>query len=288
MNTDYVQELIAALEVDDPDVYQTAAIELVEIGPSTIDALMSVSRHPLEHVRYIVIWALGEMGEERVLPVLMFALNDESSRVQELAIKALGEPGRPEVVPFLLEKLYSPDPTIRMSAAAALGWIGDERAVSGLIDMMAETEDPQLLSHIAEALGKLRNLEAVPVLIYSLRHPNDWVRMRAARSLGRLADARAVDGLIHKLGDRNEWVRYNAALALGEIGHPDALFDLVNALRYDPMPQVRRAAAIALGRIGDTRVIDVLREAMNDPEDTVLEAIDVALVLLGAPIRMDD
>ena len=124
-------------------------------------------------------------------------------------------------------------------------------------------------------------------LIYSLRHPNDWVRMRAARALGRLRDVRAVDSLIHKLGDPNEWVRYNAALALGEIGQPDALFDLVNALRYDTMPQVRRAAAIALGRMGDPRAIDVLRACMDDPEVTVLEAIDVALVLLGAPINLD-
>jgi len=77
------------------------------------------------------------------------------------------------------------------------------------------------------------------------------VRLHAARALGRLADADAIAPLsallVHTVGN----LRKEAAIALGEIGSATALpaLNLAEA-DPDPDPEVRKAARLAIQRIG--------------------------------------
>jgi len=95
------------------------------------------------------------------------------------------------------------------------------------------------------------------------------VRAECAESLSdtRADDERprAVQGLCVALGDPHPDVRAAAAFALGHIGDPSAVDALVTGLD-DDVPLPRQSCAIALGRIGDARAFDALARALTDAQ----------------------
>ena len=90
---------------------------------------------------------------------------------------------------------------------------------------------------------------------------NAWrVRTLAIRDLVRLGSP-AVPTLIASLRDENRHVRHVCSTVLGMLGSfKDAGVDLIDLLTNDPDPIVRGQAAQALGQIGYTKVISVLKK----------------------------
>jgi HEAT repeat protein len=108
-------------------------------------------------------------------------------------------------------------------------------------------------------VNKLKTNKDINGLIKALGYQkDDLVSQNAAVALGEIGDALAVDPLITKLKDRDEDqdVRTAAAKALGKIGN-SAVNPLIAVLTNSDN-FANRAAAIALGEIGDARAIDPL------------------------------
>ncbi len=83
-------------------------------------------------------------------------------------------------------------------------------------------------------------------------------------------------------GQADVATRLNAVRTLAEEKTPLAVEELMTALR-DPIPEVRREAAKALGAIGDPRAVPALLQVLKDPaSDLVLEAAE-ALGAIGSP-----
>jgi len=129
------------------------------------------------------------------------------------------------------------------------------------INMMKEAHDIHglisLLDHgnfdiqwrAADALGTLGQ-DAVPALLNSLNHPSINIRVGAIEALAAIRDIRAIDPLVALLGsEENSEVRWAAALALGEIGDTRSIPALVQSLR-DMDRYVRYGAAKALEQLG--------------------------------------
>ena len=128
---------------------------------------------------------------------------------------------------------------------------------------------------IEEAADTQLSLAADEV-ISSLHDPSPRVRRRAASALAKIGDEKAVAALVHMLIDHPDLVEEEMIEAMGEI--ISALSDppteaavaiLSNYLR-SPRSMVRRAAARALGRIGDASAIPVLLEGASANDDTDL------------------
>jgi HEAT repeat protein len=97
------------------------------------------------------------------------------------------------------------------------------------------------------------------------------------------AGAPAVPLLIQALGDWwSEDVRRAAAEALGKLGDPQAVPALIQALG-DSDRDVRAAAAEALGKLGNPQAIPALIKALRDGSYDVRRAAAEALVKIGTP-----
>jgi len=200
---------------------------------------------------------LGWTGSPRAVPVLLERVQDvhgEVSAVRAVALRALGRIRHPEAVAPLAGALASPETWLPPVVASTLARIGGP-ARTALADRLADPDE------------------------------NEVVRRWSAQILGDLGDRRSLPVLCTALEDTDAELRARAAQALGAIGDPRAVERLLPRLLVDPVPFVRTAVARALGRVGADRAMQLLVEALADPEWWVrLRAIE-ALEKIGSPAR---
>lgn len=101
----------------------------------------------------------------------------------------------------------------------------------------------------ARLLGRSHNLTAVRALVDALHDTDPSTRELAALGLGLSEDPAGYDPLVAALRDTASRVRATSAVALGRLGDHRANEKLVPLLQRDPVPEVRRAAASALGAL---------------------------------------
>jgi HEAT repeat protein len=205
-----------------------------------------------------------------------------STEVEERrdAVMRLGSFRRRDSSLVAAAALKDPDEIVRATAARAVLGLPPDEAVGYLIPLLNDKKE-FVRREAAHALGETHSVKAVPPLVSALQGDKEaGVRGAAAFALGRIKDQGATFPLIGALGGRssdrkrssrsekNEYVSRAAARALGEIRNPSAVPALVELLN-DPKASddLRREAANALGKIGDTAAVDSLRAAQsaNDP-----------------------
>ena len=92
---------------------------------------------------------------------------------------------------------------------------------------------------------------------------------------------RSEPDLVALLADPEPQLRRRAALALGRIGLPEGVTPLVSLLA-DPEVEVRQMSAFALGLLGDETATPALLGALDDPEPVVQGRAAEALGRIGA------
>jgi len=245
-----VKSLIEALGYkDEVALVRWGVVEaLGEIGDDrAVEPLIKALKD--EDVRMVVLWALGNIGDERAVKPLIEVLKGDGTPNYSViwrATDALVTIGEPAVEPLILA-LKDEDVVVRDVAASALGKIGDGRAVEPLINALNDV-DREVRTGAVYALGRIGDDGAVEPLVHSLRDASPIVRRDAAWALGEIGDGRAVEPIIQALNDEDKYVRWGAAEALGEIGDKSAIEPLIQALRDDD-PDVRRAVKEALDRM---------------------------------------
>ncbi|MDI6784301.1 MAG: MFS transporter [bacterium] len=124
----------------------------------------------------------------------------------------------------------------------------------------------------SKAFGELGSPLAVDELVDALDDSSPQVREQAVLSLGEIGSDRAVDILIAKLHSQEENIQAEAAEALGLSQHPKGVEPLLKKL--EPLlvtgqgdAHLKIAVIEALGKIGDTRAVDILYSALNKERD---------------------
>ncbi|MCO5243361.1 MAG: HEAT repeat domain-containing protein [Anaerolineae bacterium] len=196
-----------------------------------------------------------------------------------LAAEALGEtdPGRNGVA-ALTAALRSDDPILRAEAGNALAHVGGRAGRSALLESAADS-DPVVQAAAADALGRMPADEATAAALQTLLDsPLAAVRQSAAEALARAGWPRAsrsaepvaspTPRLLALLADDTDpMVRRAAALALGKLGDPDAR-DALLARRDNPVEdrRVREAAALAESRLPVPAPVAVEAVVQSPPE----------------------
>jgi hypothetical protein len=190
------------------------------------------------------------------IPVLIEYLGDERWYVVRNAVAILGELRAQTAVAHFHPLLGHLDVRVRREAIRALTRIGGNDAVEILLQIV-QKGDPDLRPHALLSLGAMKNPAAVPTLLRIVGQPDPWVKMseikkEAIRALGEIGSAEAIPALLAILKRRKLWRR--------------ALFN-----------ELRAAAAISLGDIGQVSVTETLTAATEDRSSTVARAAVQAL-----------
>ena len=183
-----------------------------------------------ETQRIASVYALGELREPRVIPLLVpWILQSQRSPAEQIAVVTVfGRLGYQTPVPQLRSFAGSPDPEVRKAAVSALQQIG---AISAGDYMLRASEDEDALRlNALAALGHLSHAEAAAALIAGLGHNKSLIRQCACIGLGRLGDKANGEKLKIALTDADPIVRRYAAEALAKLDYKAAVPDLLMAL----------------------------------------------------------
>ena len=227
-------------------------------------------------------------------------LQDDDAQRRWEAAEALGQFAAPRVVEALVSALSDSHPFVRRHAGQALGRISSrirkrtngasllqsfrpEIEISSLVEsLVPRAEDP--VGHVraatADALGELRLVSGLPMLLQLLRDADDSVCASAAAALGKLRSERVTGDLIALLNDRSVGVRRSVIEALGAIGGVDAARVLMRELA-DSDPAMRASAAAALGHCEVPGVTKALIGALGDEHPQVRWQAACALGCVG-------
>jgi HEAT repeat protein len=170
--------------------------------------------------------------------------------------------------------------------ASVVTALAEEIAQSGraLESATLRAGDPRLARYVAalDLLAHHRSYEAARALLEHLA--NGFVPGLPGRALesalARSPNAALVDGLLETLEEGEDPVAISrAAEVLGWRRERAAIERLLQLARDESAKGIRRAAIMALGRVGSVEAIDDIAEALEVPE--LGEAASIALLLLG-------
>ncbi len=279
-----VPALIVALQDPNGNVQEIAVAVLKDLpDPRVVDPLIGCLANRNWIVRMHAAKGLGMAGDPRAIAHLVSLLTDEVKAVRADATEALVRIGRP-ALDGLLAALRHDAWILRLHACEALGKIGAEEAVDPLCRAMLKDRDTAVRQDAAKALGDIRNPMALDALTAVLTDLD--VRPFAVEALGRLKDLRAVEILIDVVTGKGRPVNARkgavcgsesgeleieemevqifAISGLAELGDDRAIEPLIRALKDT---RLRAAAAAALGKMG-IRVAAPLLAAMKTETDS--------------------
>jgi HEAT repeat protein len=188
------------------------------------------------------------------------------------------------------------DPGVRVEATVGAALLGDRRSLPKLEELLRRRDLPRGLRRDALlAQAKTGDRRATADLSRTLMESQDiYERIELVEVLGALGDPAASAALRGQLETLR--VRLYAIQALGQVRATSAVPDLIGALTGDRFTSWRKAAATALGQIGDARAAPVLRDAVrHEVEPDVAGEALLSLVRLRAlrlpgvtPLRFGD
>ncbi len=257
-----VEPLILAMEDPDRKDREAAVKALAKLGDlRAVDSLIQALEDNDHSLRCAAARALGALGDTRAVEPLIRAF---SLSGMEAAADALGTLGDTRAVEPLIRALdKSP-----LAAAEALGELGDSRAVQPLIGTLWEFSYSRKKS--AAALDKLGE----PAW-------KEWVRGEDEdfTRLGTSGDPRAVVPLINALERGKNYFETKCAVqALGSLGDPRALSPLAKALKDS---RFRDVVVEALGKLNGVQTVQPLIQSLGDMDPEVRRASAAALDRLG-------
>jgi HEAT repeat protein len=273
--------------------------------PAVAPLLKAALQDPDSGVRRAGIEALVRSGDAGAAEALKSRLTDSEPQVRAAAIAALAALSGPSAVEAILGALRDGHWEVRSAAAAALGRLRDRQAVKPLQALLRD-EDEDVRRTASEALALLGDPAAIEPLVLALADEQPSVRNAVLVALRRInffwettPEAQRVLPQLRVVAETADyWGRQSVLQAIEKITKASspaaganasarnlpqsqaAVEAFLEALGSDH-PDVRLAAADALGRLGDAGNIHSLVQTMRDPDPGVCVAAAQSLSMLG-------
>ena len=253
----------------DPELRVPAPVQM-ELPADWLTGLLRAG--PTLRVRVLAARGLAKRDDVPSIDALGQVLRSrkEPWMIRAECARALGDIPSEESLAHLLEALSTDAPEVRRAATAALGRFRDPRATRRLSARLREEPSYLVRAELCKALGNTRGPEArEPLLamldVYSW---SDIVRAGALEGLASLGDRSVVDTI-------RQYTRYGfpsrgrraAVLALARLGDPASTRQHFEQLMEDPDPRLRIDVARALVQMGGHESLALLRSRLDRERD---------------------
>lgn len=184
LGRDVVRGLLAGVVQGENVGKRNSALEaLAKLGSAVAPSLLEELPSIPPQAKKFVLGVLGEIPDDRVLPVLVRACEDDDPNLVAAAIDALARHGGPLAESALRKRLQSSDPYQRMAALDGLARLGAFVAWEELEPLLAD----RLVRRVAlSTLGGTGRAEAIPPLVEALTDRSSHVVGAAAVALAQL------------------------------------------------------------------------------------------------------
>ncbi|ODG97662.1 PBS lyase [Nostoc sp. KVJ20] len=260
--------------------------------PETIIPLLSVVQDPQPAIRAAAIEALSSFHDERVLPVLLNALDDIAATVRRAAVLGLGF--RPDLrealdlVTKLQPKLYDFNIDVCCAAAVSLSRMGSDNATKHLFDLLISPHTPiKLQLETIRALSWVGTPSSLEYLQTAFNQTtSETLCQEIVTVLGRVQKpqtTQAAEILLQILQSQHPAtkivnIKSAIALSLGQLGEMQAIEPLISLLA-DSNASVRLHAIAALKNLDGEAVYQQLQQLANNDAITpdLKQGIAIAL-----------
>ncbi len=213
---------------------------------------------PVGPPRTTLATALAAVAAEPYAPNILDALTELDLAIQDALAQGEVEPAVHALAAMIAWEPEAPAGTCRTSYAIVLQRVLTREHLLQLMPLMS---DPRLGPEATKAMQR-GGAEAAVVLLERLQTADEWKDRRAlVTALRGIPDG--LDRVIHMLHHHQWFVVRNVAEAMGVQRVEEAVPELVACLEHDDA-RVRRAAAIALARIGTPATVEPLRRVLKE------------------------
>ena len=275
---DAIETLINLLSDRDESVRKSARDALQQVTLRDFETIPEWQEWGKERRDWTRERMLEELAQSLIRRTRVLAQENDSLRKALLNQYAGNDPA--VILPHLIKAISAEVQMLAVNKIRALKKLDDKQrkeVVAALVQVL-DDRDSSVRAAVAEALGDLGDPAASDALIAQLNDPIVHVRVAAATSLGKIDGPKVVAPLCGLLSDPTEDVAVAAAHSLGALGDLNALAPLKKAVSEpEKRPKLYVAAAEALTRIKDPRVVPTLISLLGSPNTTVRNAVVDAL-----------
>jgi HEAT repeat protein len=230
------------------------------------------------YARRMMLVALGRIGGADAIAGLGAVERNFDRQDRAFQLLGYGLARAPEAAPMLRTMFETGgDQSLRGAAAIALGLLGDRESLPALAKHAANQRDPTFLAHLMWTFVVARDRSACETIEKVARNIKVAdVQCATALALGLLGHSAAEPHLLEQLGSGSRVVRGAAATALGRMGDARMIEPLVKLLESDRETDLTRvSAAVALGELGRRDLAPELARLRIDAQQNVRhEALD--------------
>jgi len=287
--------LLDQLKSSDPGLQEAAISKIKEvIKPEAIGPVCSLlpGLSDSNQVKFLAV--LSGYPKERVLPTVLQAAKGNAVSVRIAAMQALETVGDASTVPFLVETAAKSRGPEQSAARGALGLIKGRPADDAVLSLLANNPADDIQGEVLQAIAERRIYSAKAAVAGCLASASSKVRIQALRTLrtiGTPSDIPAVLTYLLKIEDDAEQLEgaATAAALAQKIASPDGRSNAVKGMLTETKdPKARARLCGILGRIGDDSALPVLRTALVESNDEVVDAAVRALASWTTPAARDD
>jgi len=193
----------------------------------TLLDLYEISKTNYIRMERMLSITLGQMDDDRAIPVLMEIASDESVDIttRTIAVEVLAKKQAPELVDYFIQLLGDPSTRHRLNefTLSVMGEIDNERMILALLESYknGKSQYHSLLNSVLATVEEYQNPEIIPLLkevAVSDALPNG-TRLKAIKALAKFKDEQSMDAIIEMLEDpRNYIFYYDILMVVDEFG----------------------------------------------------------------------
>ena len=289
--------LVEQLQSADKALFNLALQMTRELaGPEVTAALVAELGRAAPQRRPLVILALADRGDAKVLPVLLDAVRSGDPAVRAMAIRTLKRLGDASCVPLLLEIAAGGDEDLAQAAVETLADLPGQAIDEDLMARLPKAEGKSRLT-VIQLLGERAVAAAAAGLLKAVDDPDAQVRTAAVTALGAVVESKDLPVLIAQVArpteNADDATAATAALRVASQRMPDreaCAAQIAAAVTAAATPAKCRLLDV-LGALGGAKALETVGAAAKaadpDLQDAASRLLGEWMSVDAAPVLLD-